>query len=58
MTEEVTIKSLIEHCLREVALRPNTKRSFEHYVFLECLKNISEEEFTRIKEQYNYITKE
>lgn len=57
MNETTTIKSLIDHCLREVA-RPNTKRSFEHYVFLECLKNLSEEDFARIKEQYNYIAEE
>ena len=45
----MSINDLMEHCL-QIGL--------EHYILLQCLQNMSQAEFEKIKSTYNYIIKE
>lgn len=58
MLDEIEIKGLLEHCLEQIRKPWNLKSRFEHYVLMQCLKNLSEEDFERYKEEFKFIIKE
>ena len=48
-----TKKELLDHCLKQVGrLTPYT---FEHYVLMQLLDNVSDEEFESICDNFKYI---
>lgn len=57
--DDITIKSLIDHCLKHVRRFPRSGViiGFEHFILLECLKNMSEEKFDELKKQFQFLTK-
>lgn len=58
--EEITIKRIIDHCLKHIKRFPKCGgviMSFEHFILLDCLKNMSEEKFNELKEQYKFLMK-
>lgn len=57
MLDEIGIKGLLEHCLDQIRKPWNLKSRFEHYVLMQCLKNLSEEDFERYKEEFKFIIK-
>ena len=58
MLDDLEIKDLLEHCLAQIRKPLNLKTRFEHYVLMQCLKNLSKEEFDRYKETFKLIIKE
>ena len=58
MLDEIDIKDLLSHCLEQVRRPLSIKNRFEHYVFMQCLENLSKEEFDRYKETFKLIIKE
>lgn len=58
MLDNIEIKDLLEHCLNQVQKPLNLKTRFEHYVLMQCLKDLSKEDFERYKETFKFIIKE
>lgn len=54
----MNINDLMEHCLQQIRKHPYSKIGFEHYILLQCLQNMSQSEFEKIKSNYKYIIKE
>ena len=48
-----TKKELLDHCLNKV--RRLNQYTFEHYVLMQLLNNVSDEEFKRICDNFKYI---
>lgn len=48
-----TKKELLDHCLNKV--RRLNQYTFEHYVLMQLLNNVSDEEFERICDNFKYI---
>lgn len=48
-----TKKELFDHCLNKV--RRLNQYTFEHYVLMQLLNNVSDEEFERICDNFKYI---
>ena len=55
MLNEIELKDLLDHCLEQVRNPLNLKNRFEHYVLMQCLKNLSKEDFERYKEEFKFI---
>lgn len=54
----MSINDLMEHCLQQIRRHAYSKIGLEHYILLQCLQNMSQSEFEKIKSTYNYIIKE
>lgn len=54
----MNIIDLMEHCLRQIRKHPYSTIGLEHYILLQCLQNMSQSEFEKIKDNYSYIIKE
>jgi len=54
----MNINDLMEHCLQQIRRHAYSKIGLEHYILLQCLQNMSQSEFEKIKSTYNYIIKE
>lgn len=52
--DEVKIQDLIDHCIDQVRRSQRIKTRFEHYILLQCLSNITEEEYERLKDEFNH----
>lgn len=48
-----TKTELLDHCLNQV--RRLNQYTFEHYVLMQLLNNVSDEEFERICDNFKYI---
>ena len=48
-----TKKELLDHCLNKVRIL--NQYTFEHYVLMQLLNNVSDEEFERICDNFKYI---
>ena len=54
----MSINDLMEHCLQQIRKHPYSTIGLELYILLQCLQNMSQSEFEKIKGNYNYIIKE
>lgn len=55
---ELTIKNLIEHCLTECMLNKGNKRGYEHYIFMQLLKEAYDRNIEDYIIDYSLIVKE
>lgn len=55
---ELTIKNLIEHCLTECMLNKGNERGYEHYIFMQLLKETYDKQIEDYIIDYSLIVKE
>lgn len=56
--KELTIAKLIQHCLNECILNKGNKRGYEHYIFMQLLKEAYDRQIEDYIIDYSLIVKE
>lgn len=55
---ELTIKNLISHCLTQCVLHKGSKKGYEHYIFMQLLKEAHDRNIQDYIIDYSLIVKE
>ena len=55
--EELTIENLMEHCKKQCKLNKGSKRGYEHYIFLQLLKDTYKKDIEDYIIEYSLILK-
>lgn len=55
---DLTIENLMEHCIKQCRKHKASKIGYEHYIFLQCLKELNKRDLEDFIIDYEIICKE